>query len=228
MAQGIGNSAACRAVGINRRSGTRRRYGRTITNRVGQPLTYPPILTPARPVAARFLCEDERIAIGDGPIASHSIRAIAAQLGRSPSTISREIQNNCDPETGDYHPFRAQQRSTARRSRPKVGKLAEHVELREHVQRRLEQRWSPEQISRTLAVAFPDRPGRAQDATSISTLRSVRPSSTPSSAGRSLIITIGSTNRGVRCSGWRRGRRQARPVRSARVSSRRSWPRPWT
>src|SRR6187200_823494 len=158
MAQGIGNSAACRAVGINRRSGARWRYGRTITNRVGQPLTYPPILTPARPVSARFLSEDERIAIGDGLIASHSIRAIAAQLGRSPSTIGREIQNNCDPETGDYHPFRAQQRSTARRARPKVGKLAEHVELREHVQRRLEQRWSPEQISRTLAVAFPDRP----------------------------------------------------------------------
>ncbi|HWO59211.1 MAG TPA: IS30 family transposase [Umezawaea sp.] len=158
MAQGIGNSAACRAVGINRRTGARWRYGRTITNRVGQPLTYPPILTPARPVSARFLSEDERIAIGDGLIASHSIRAIAAQLGRSPSTIGREIQNNCDPETGDYHPFRAQQRSTARRARPKVGKLAEHVELREHVQRRLEQRWSPEQISRTLAVAFPDRP----------------------------------------------------------------------
>jgi IS30 family transposase len=158
MAQGSGNSAACRAVGINRRTGTRWRYGRTITNRVGQSVTYPSILTPARPVSARFLSEDERIAIGDGLIANHSIRAIAAQLGRSPSTISREIQNNCDPQTGDYYPFRAQQRSTARRPRPKVGKLAEHVELRDHVQRRLEQRWSPEQISRTLVVAFPNRP----------------------------------------------------------------------
>jgi hypothetical protein len=118
----------------------------------------PPILTQAGPVSARLLSEDERITIGDGLIARHSIRAIAAQLGRSPSTISREIQNNGDPQTGDYQPFRAQQRSTARRARPKVGKLAEHVELREHVQRRLEQRWSPEQISRTLPVAFPDRP----------------------------------------------------------------------
>ncbi len=159
MKQGIGNSAACRAVGINRRTGSRWRYGRTIMNRVGQPLTYPPILQPARPaVSARFLSEDERIAIGDGLIADRSIRAIAAGLGRSPSTISREIGNNSDPETGVYHPFRAQQRSAARRPRPKVGKLAEHVELREHVQRQLEQRWSPEQISATLPVAFPDRP----------------------------------------------------------------------
>ncbi len=46
-AQGINNSAACRAVGINRKTGTRWRYGRTVTNRVGQPLVYPPILTPS-------------------------------------------------------------------------------------------------------------------------------------------------------------------------------------
>jgi hypothetical protein len=32
MAQGMNNSAACREVGINRRTGTRRRYGRTVTN----------------------------------------------------------------------------------------------------------------------------------------------------------------------------------------------------
>lgn len=66
----------------------------------------PPILTQAGPVSARLLSEDERITIGDGLIARHSIRAIAAQLGRSPSTISREIQNNGDPQTGDYQPFR--------------------------------------------------------------------------------------------------------------------------
>jgi hypothetical protein len=36
-----------------------------------------------------------------------------------------------------------------------AGKLAEDVELREYVQGKLEQRWSPEQISRTLPTAFP-------------------------------------------------------------------------
>jgi IS30 family transposase len=134
------------------------RHGRTVANRAGQPHTYPPILPPTRQVSPRFLSEDERIAIGDGLMAGQSIRAIAAKLDRSPSTISREIQNNRDPETGAYQPFRAQQRSVARRARPKAGKLAEDVELREYVQGKLEQRWSPEQISRTLPTAFPDRP----------------------------------------------------------------------
>ena len=119
MKQGIGNSAACRAVGINRRTGSRWRYGRTITNRVGQPLIYPPILQPARPsVSARFLSEDERIAVGDGLIAGHSIRVIAAELGRSPSTISREVHRNGDPHTGAYQPFRAQTRAAGRRGDP--------------------------------------------------------------------------------------------------------------
>jgi IS30 family transposase len=36
MAQGMNNSAACREAGINRRTGTRRRYGRTITNSDGE------------------------------------------------------------------------------------------------------------------------------------------------------------------------------------------------
>ena len=43
IAQGVSNSEACRIVGINRRTGTRWRYGRTILNTAGQAVHYPPV-----------------------------------------------------------------------------------------------------------------------------------------------------------------------------------------
>ncbi len=39
--QGVSNSEACRLVGVNRKTGTRWRYGRTIRNTVGEPVPYP-------------------------------------------------------------------------------------------------------------------------------------------------------------------------------------------
>jgi hypothetical protein len=46
--QGMANSEACRIVGVNRRTGTRWRYGRTVINRAGQRLEYPPVKTVRR------------------------------------------------------------------------------------------------------------------------------------------------------------------------------------
>ncbi len=158
MAQGMSNAAACRIVGVNRKTGHRWRYGRSITNRVGEILTYPSITRPARAVSARFLSEAERITIADGLIHGRSIRALAGELGRAPSTVSREIRRNRDAATEAYHPFRAQRRAAGRRVRPKVRKLACNAELRAFVQAHLEQRWSPEQISTALPGRFPDRP----------------------------------------------------------------------
>jgi hypothetical protein len=43
MKQGMNNSAACRIVGVNRRTGTRWRYGRSITDRTGRTRMYPSI-----------------------------------------------------------------------------------------------------------------------------------------------------------------------------------------
>jgi transposase len=43
IAQGISNSEACRIVGINRKTGTRWRYGRTVRNTSGEPVQYPPV-----------------------------------------------------------------------------------------------------------------------------------------------------------------------------------------
>jgi len=158
MRQSVSNAAACRIVGVNRKTGHRWRYGRSITIRAGEIRTYPAITRPAHPVSARFLSEAERTAIADGLIRGGSVRVIAAELGRAPSTVSREIRRNRDTGTEVYHPFRAQRRAAGRRVRPKLGKLVCNAELRAFVQGHLEQRWSPEQISRVLPGLFPDRP----------------------------------------------------------------------
>jgi transposase, IS30 family len=60
VSKGMSNSAACRAVGVNRRTGTRWRRGRTILNRAGKARTYAPILGQAPPGSERFLSEAER------------------------------------------------------------------------------------------------------------------------------------------------------------------------
>jgi hypothetical protein len=98
--------------------------------------------------------------IADQRRAQHTVRAIAAELGRSPSTISRELRRNRDVATGHYRPFTAHKLAGARRARPKVRKLTNDGVLRSYVQDRLEKRWSPEQICQTLRVQFRETPGR--------------------------------------------------------------------
>jgi IS30 family transposase len=102
---------------------------------------------------------DDRIVIADLWREGRSVRSIAAEVGRDPSTISREVRRNAHPETGDYRPHAAQSRADARRPRPKKGKLAVNPELRQAVQDGLDHEWSPEQIVRRLRRDFPDRPG---------------------------------------------------------------------
>lgn len=158
MAQGMSNSAACREVGINRKTGNRWRYGRTSTDSAGRTYTYPPITEQPRVVSSRFLSEDERVRIADLLRAGNSRREIARQLGRDPATISREIRRNRDPKSEVYHPHQAEGRAVVRRARSKEGKLRRNSELRQLVQQRLDQHWSPEQISSALREEFPDDP----------------------------------------------------------------------
>jgi IS30 family transposase len=58
----------------------------------------------AREISAWFLSQDERIEIADLCHAGPSIRQIARQVGRAPSTISRELRRNAD-SSGQYGPF---------------------------------------------------------------------------------------------------------------------------
>lgn len=43
IGQGLSNSEACRIVGISRKTGTRWRYGRTVCNKAGELVHYPPV-----------------------------------------------------------------------------------------------------------------------------------------------------------------------------------------
>src|SRR3954454_21023776 len=111
----------------------------------------PPVTAVVPPVGpSRFLIEADRIHIADRLREMTPIRVIAAELGRSPSTISREIRRNRHPVNGQYRPHAAQARADARRPRPKQGKIGANPELRAAIQAGLDERWSPEQICHAL------------------------------------------------------------------------------
>jgi transposase, IS30 family len=91
--------------------------------------------------------------------ADNGVREIARQLGRSPSTISRELRRL--PTCGQSRPYRAstsQADADVKARRPKPAKLASNIVLRREVQSRLETNHSPEQIAQRLREDFPDDP----------------------------------------------------------------------
>ena len=161
IARGVSNSEACRVVGVNRRTGTRWRYGRTVTSSSGGELHYRPMATTkTASVSARFLSEDERVTIADRVRAGVTLRAIGRELGRPASTVSREVHRNRDEVSGRYRPFAAHRMALRRLPRPKQRRLASDTVLRIKVQGWLKQRWSPEQIAHTLRAEYPDNPAR--------------------------------------------------------------------
>ncbi|MFF2029908.1 helix-turn-helix domain-containing protein, partial [Arthrobacter sp. NPDC058192] len=83
----------------------------------------PGIAALEKPIDPRYLSLEDRERIRDLQAAGTSIRAIARALGRSPSTISRELGRNIDSRMG-YLPHGAQRMAAARRARPKTAKLA--------------------------------------------------------------------------------------------------------
>lgn len=91
------------------------------------------------------LSEHEREEISRGLCQSLSIRAIAASLGRPPSTISREVARNGGRCA--YRATQAEARAVEQAARPKRCKLATHGRLRQVVAAKLQRFWSPEQIA---------------------------------------------------------------------------------
>ena len=86
-------------------------------------------------------------------VGGQSIRGIATQLGRAPSTISREIKRN-----GGHDCYRASQADEAawdRAHRPKTCKLVENRALARIVVAKLQMQWSPEQIAGWLQRTYP-------------------------------------------------------------------------
>jgi IS30 family transposase len=150
LRSGMGTFAACEAVGISRKTGYRWR---------AENGGIPPVRLAETARTSRYLSllERQRIATLHGR--GHGVREIARRLGRSPSTVSRELRRNLRPHDnrvydGDLAHARARQR--ARRIRH--ARLQQDQALREVVQAKLELEWSPQQIAAHLRATYPDRP----------------------------------------------------------------------
>ena len=98
---------------------------------------------------------DEREEIALGLRMEISLSAIARGLGRSPSTVTREVANNGGRD--DYRIWPSHRRARECATRPKPAKLEEPV-LCAKVTEWLEEFWSPKEIARRLVVDFPDDP----------------------------------------------------------------------
>jgi IS30 family transposase len=112
-------------------------------------------IRPARRRRSRLaLTLSEREEISRGIAEHQSARSMARLLGRSPSTVSREISRN-----GGYNRYRAapaEEKAWVRARRPKHCKLAISLQLRQAVARKLRLNWSPEQIAGWLKRARPE------------------------------------------------------------------------
>jgi IS30 family transposase len=114
---------------------------------------------------SRTLSLSEREEISRGLSVRRSLRAIARQLGRAPSTISREVRRNGG--SGGYRATASDQAGWDRALRPKPCKLACHPFLSRTVSMKLRRKWSPEQIAGWLKRAYP---GEAQNQVSHETI----------------------------------------------------------
>ena len=111
------------------------------------------IRPPDRRRGRSALSLSEREEISRGLSTKQSLRAIARQLRRAPSTISREVRRN-GGLTG-YRATTSDQAAWDRALRPKMCKLACHPTLAHAVSAKLRRKWSPEQVAGWLKRAFP-------------------------------------------------------------------------
>jgi transposase, IS30 family len=185
-ARGWSVLAAAREVGVSRTCGGNWARGYK-TYRQGRAVGFvaPLDRLAVREISARYLSQDERIEIADLRRTGLSIRQVAHRVGRSPSTISRELRRNGRTD-GGYRPFDAHRRAVARRARRHRRRIETNPQLRCLVGKLLGQRWSPQQISRHLRGRYPHDPGMRlctesiYQAVSQPGSRLVRPTTVPS------------------------------------------------
>ena len=102
---------------------------------------------------AGALSLSERESVSRGLVQDKSFQQIAAELGRSTSTISREVKRNGGRE--QYRAECADKLAWNNAQRPKICVLAARYRLRCVVAAKLKRNWSPEQIARWLKLAYP-------------------------------------------------------------------------
>ena len=106
----------------------------------------------------RVLSLEEREEISRGLAEGLSLSQIATRLARAPSTVSREVAHNGG--RANYRALRADRRAWDLARRPKPAKLVTCPRLAREVERLLEERFSPRQISHWLARSHPSDPER--------------------------------------------------------------------
>jgi IS30 family transposase len=145
MHHGMSNTEVCRMLGMARKTGTRiraRNHHQTATLAVAE-----------TPSSGRYLALRERLQIADLLGLGCSMRQIATEIGRAPSTVKRELDRHRDLQ-GRYLPQNADLTAAQQRCRPRPHKLVGNPELRKLVQRKLNRCWSPDEISGWLALTY--------------------------------------------------------------------------
>jgi IS30 family transposase len=111
---------------------------------------------PTEPSGQRYLRFEEREEIMRLQASGRGVRAIAREIDRDPSTVSRELRRAVGVR--GYRAGMAQTHADRGRRGPRGAKLATNLRLRREVQDRLERHDSPEQIAGRLKIDFPDEP----------------------------------------------------------------------
>lgn len=129
IATGITSESAAALAGVSQAVGTRWfRY------RGGMPLFM------SNPISGRYLSFAEREEIALLSVQDIGVREIARRIGRSPSTVSRELTRNAATRAGrlEYRASVVQWKAERFAKRPKPAKLATNLRLHDYVQYRLE------------------------------------------------------------------------------------------
>jgi len=110
----------------------------------------PPVPRRRAPQALTF---SEREVISRGVACGVSLRQISRELGRAPSTVSRDVRRHGGRRR--YRAAVADRRAWARSRRPKRCRFATHPALRDVVAAKLALEWSPQQIAGWLRQTYP-------------------------------------------------------------------------
>jgi IS30 family transposase len=143
---GVGVEDAAMRSGVGQRTGQRWLY------ELGG------VAPPPAGSSGRFLSLEERIEIQAGLAAGRSVREISRRLGRSPSTVSRELHRHAAYRRSRYSALKADSVAWEQARRPKPRKLACDDRLAAAVTAGLERRWSPREVSERLRMDYPDDP----------------------------------------------------------------------
>lgn len=109
-----------------------------------------------KPVSRRFINQEDRIEIADALARSESVKVIAERIGKAYQSVYREIARN-RKEDGRYDPWFAHNQAHVRRRRERPRRFESDPDLCAVVAEKLDERWSPAQVSRWLRRRWPRR-----------------------------------------------------------------------